>query len=201
MAGQAGFEPATLGFGVRCSSRWSYWPAFAHSRRSVDSGYLGFAMQRMRTTGRTELLYRKLVGLLLFVLRRRVVAPLASVARQRDQVSHYYNSRSLFIAPALLWVLAPSGRGRREAPGEGPLSARREFATRGSNNRPQKMRLRRRPSSGAEDCSDLSLIRERFCKVGLMRIDALGNSTPISSKKVLSGTGIAACPYAIHSDN
>jgi len=24
LAGQAGFEPATLGFGVRCSGRWSY---------------------------------------------------------------------------------------------------------------------------------------------------------------------------------
>ena len=26
MAGQEGFEPTPPGFGVRCSSRWSYWP-------------------------------------------------------------------------------------------------------------------------------------------------------------------------------
>ena len=27
LAGQEGFEPPSLGFGVRCSNRWSYWPA------------------------------------------------------------------------------------------------------------------------------------------------------------------------------
>ena len=26
LAGQAGLEPATAGFGVRCSTNWSYWP-------------------------------------------------------------------------------------------------------------------------------------------------------------------------------
>ena len=26
LAGQEGFEPPTPGFGVRCSTNWSYWP-------------------------------------------------------------------------------------------------------------------------------------------------------------------------------
>jgi hypothetical protein len=26
LAGQEGFEPPTRGFGVRCSTNWSYWP-------------------------------------------------------------------------------------------------------------------------------------------------------------------------------
>ena len=26
LAGQEGFEPTTHGFGIRCSTNWSYWP-------------------------------------------------------------------------------------------------------------------------------------------------------------------------------
>jgi hypothetical protein len=57
MAGQEGFEPTTRGFGIRCSSRWSYCPIL-----------LAFSMRSMLATKLTKLLKFQFVCSLLFVL-------------------------------------------------------------------------------------------------------------------------------------
>ena len=49
-------------------------------------------MLRVRAAGRAELFYHELLGLLLLVFGGRVVAPLATVARQTYQISHRFDS-------------------------------------------------------------------------------------------------------------
>jgi hypothetical protein len=119
MAGQAGFEPATLGFGVRCSSqlelltlrkamlisylsqpldqipaeslqrRYSHRPNAAFPATDEPALNLGLAMGGMRAARRTELLDHELFGLLLLVLAGRVITPFAAIACQAYQISHH----------------------------------------------------------------------------------------------------------------
>ncbi len=51
MAGQEGFEPPTPGFGVRCSSRSSYWPAGIVLPLGAIASILHSAQSRMRVSG------------------------------------------------------------------------------------------------------------------------------------------------------
>ena len=94
MAGQAGFEPATLGFGVRCSGQLELLTLRRGSGRCLAD--LGFLVQSVRATTRTELLDLKLFGLLLLVPRRHVIAPFAAVARQSDYFPDCRHDRLLF---------------------------------------------------------------------------------------------------------
>ena len=100
MAGQAGFEPATPGFGVRCSVQLELltllgpidrpdrraWPPVT-ARLLLPSNFTLF-VYRMAATTRAEFLDRKLVGLALLVLGGRVIAPFATIALKSYQVSH-----------------------------------------------------------------------------------------------------------------
>ena len=94
MAGQAGFEPATLGFGVRCSGQLELLTLRRGSGRRLAD--LGFLVQRVRATTRTKLLDLKLFGLLLFVPGCHVIAPFTAVARQSDYFPDCRHDRLLF---------------------------------------------------------------------------------------------------------
>src|SRR6266496_2351659 len=79
MAGQTGLEPATPGFGDRCSAKLSYWPNPALPR---------FLVRGVLPAGRAVLLELDPVRMQPLVLGLDVVAPLAVVAGQRDLVAH-----------------------------------------------------------------------------------------------------------------
>ena len=72
LAGQEGFEPTTRGFGIRCSSRWSYCPKLY--------GLLAFFVRRMLTAKFAELFEFQLIGGLLLILGRGVILTLTSGA-------------------------------------------------------------------------------------------------------------------------
>lgn len=63
MAGQEGFEPTTRGFGIRCSSRWSYCPIFL----------LAFLVRSVFAAKLAEFFEFKLVRSLLLVLGGGIV--------------------------------------------------------------------------------------------------------------------------------
>src|SRR5579885_2367545 len=113
MAGQAGFEPATLGFGVRCSGQLELLTLALRlpcSRPPLT--YLGFLVQRMAATTRTELFDLELLGLFLLVPGRHVVAPLAPIARQSNYFPDCRHDTSLSVAQdparALFFVCKPT---------------------------------------------------------------------------------------------
>lgn len=62
MAGPEGLEPSTLGFGVRCSTNWSYGPA-----TGMYSTLLRFFMQGMFFTEFTEFVQFQLTAHVLLV--------------------------------------------------------------------------------------------------------------------------------------
>ena len=81
MAGQAGLEPATTGFGVRRSSQLELLTPIS----PLD---LDFAMHRMGPAGRAEFLARQLFGGLLPVFCRCVILSLALVASKTHELAH-----------------------------------------------------------------------------------------------------------------
>ena len=81
MAGQAGFEPATAGFGVRSSSQLE----LLTPRLLLN---LDLSMYCMGTTRGAKLLERKLIGGFLLVLRRCVIFSLTLVASKPYDVTH-----------------------------------------------------------------------------------------------------------------
>ena len=57
LAGQEGLEPPTSGFGDRRSTNSSYWPVYLKTQGTPDTkDLLRFAMDRVGSTGTTELL-------------------------------------------------------------------------------------------------------------------------------------------------
>ncbi len=44
MAGVEGFEPPTPGFGIRCSTNWSYTPGLSRKKRGLYTPFFYFAM-------------------------------------------------------------------------------------------------------------------------------------------------------------
>ena len=84
MAGQEGFEPTTRGFGIRCSSRWSYCP----------SNLFTFTMRSMLTTKLTEFLKFQLIRCFLLILRGGVIFSLT-----RSTIQIYRNSHTQLPRP------------------------------------------------------------------------------------------------------
>gem|GEM_PF-3026700 len=93
MAGQEGFEPPALGFGVRCSTVGAtglrtrlagQGGGIRHAARQL----LGFLVQGMCFAERTKLLQLELVRNCPFIFRRRVIALLTVFARKCYYVSH-----------------------------------------------------------------------------------------------------------------
>lgn len=93
MAGQAGLEPATTGFGVRRSSQLELLTPV-----SLLDFYL--AMQGMDPARRTEFLKSQFFRSLLSVFRRRVILSLTLVASKPYEFSH---DRSL--PPWSYWMI------------------------------------------------------------------------------------------------
>ena len=99
MAGQEGFEPPALGFGVRCSTNWSYWPALFGIQLSLQKTAIlqdnasiklfGFFMRCMRPAKRTIFLQFQLMRNGPFIFRRGIVSLLTIFAGKRNYVSHY----------------------------------------------------------------------------------------------------------------
>ena len=85
MAGPAGFEPATPGFGVRCSTNSSYGPASTRY-----STLLGFLVQGVFVTPLAVLLFLHLLSLLFLVDEGNVVPPLAFGTGQPNDVCHAF---------------------------------------------------------------------------------------------------------------
>jgi hypothetical protein len=81
MAGQAGLEPATTGFGVRRSSQLELLTPLS----PLD---FGLAMQGVVTARRTEFLKSQFFCRLLSVLCRRVIFPLTSIASKAYEFPH-----------------------------------------------------------------------------------------------------------------
>ncbi len=94
MAGQAGFEPATLGFGVRCSVQLELLTLFPFTSLPIRGlADLGLPMESMAATARAELFDLELLGLLLLVPSRHVVAPFTAVACQSDYLPYCRHDR------------------------------------------------------------------------------------------------------------
>jgi hypothetical protein len=90
MAGEAGLEPATCGFGDRCSSLLSYSP-FQCSFRSLSRdrpSSLHFFMKRVLTAELAVLVDLEPLGLQLLIPGAGVIALLAGRALQGDQFTH-----------------------------------------------------------------------------------------------------------------
>jgi hypothetical protein len=81
MAGQAGFEPATAGFGVRSSSQLE----LLTPGKSLD---LDLSMNCMRPTRSAKFLKRKFIGGFFLVLRRGVILSLTLVASKPYDIPH-----------------------------------------------------------------------------------------------------------------
>jgi hypothetical protein len=81
MAGQAGFEPATTGFGVRRSSQLELLTP-------VSPLDFCLAMQGMDPARRTEFLKSQFFCRLLFVLCGRVILPLTLVTSKANEFPH-----------------------------------------------------------------------------------------------------------------
>jgi hypothetical protein len=87
MAGQAGLEPATTGFGVRRSSQLELLTPV-----SPLDFYL--AMQGMAPARRTEFLKRQFFRGLLSVFRRRVILSLTLIASKSYEFPHDHDPLS-----------------------------------------------------------------------------------------------------------
>ncbi len=84
MAGPAGLEPATPGFGDRCSTKLSYEPADT-ARLQLPC----FLVLSMPIAEATVLLVNEPVLVFALVFCRCIVPPLALDASENDEVSHY----------------------------------------------------------------------------------------------------------------
>ncbi len=112
MAGQEGFEPPTLGFGVRCSTNSSYWPAGLdhfpkHSEPTLPKviSLFGLAMGRMLATEPTIFAEFKFVRCGPLVFGRRIISSLALLAGQGHDDSHFIIS---LIAYATISLTTPA---------------------------------------------------------------------------------------------
>ncbi len=84
MAGQEGFEPPALGFGVRCSTiRATDLRVFSCGKKLFC-----FLVRRVRLAERTELLQLQLVRNSALVFCGGVVPLLAVLAGEGDDISH-----------------------------------------------------------------------------------------------------------------
>ena len=93
MAGQEGFEPPALGFGVRCSTVRATGLRVGNFHcgcrvRDIRVRLFGFAMLGVLSTKRTELAQLKLGSRILFVLLASVVPTLALATRKKDVDAH-----------------------------------------------------------------------------------------------------------------
>ena len=86
MAGQEGFEPPTPGFGVRCSTNSSYWPA-SNPRRTCQ-GLLGLFVRRMFFAKTAILAELQFVRRRTLVFGGRIVSALTLGAGQCYDDSH-----------------------------------------------------------------------------------------------------------------
>ena len=83
MAGQEGFEPPSPGFGIRCSSRWSYWPNLPLLRFFV--GCVGMAESAILL----ELQFFRRRPL---IFSRCIISSLALTAFECNNISHLFSS-------------------------------------------------------------------------------------------------------------
>ena len=83
MAGQEGFEPPSPGFGIRCSSRWSYWPNLPLLRFFV--GCVGMAESAVLL----ELQFFRRRPL---IFSRCIISSLALTAFECNNISHRFSS-------------------------------------------------------------------------------------------------------------
>ena len=90
MAGQEGLEPPTRGFGDRCSTNWSYWPTHGASFPLFMRGALPAAG--------AEFLALQALGILFFVLVRRVITPLAFRTFKLDEFCRH-SQKPYFSGP------------------------------------------------------------------------------------------------------
>ena len=93
MAGQEGFEPPALGFGVRCSTVRATGLRvgnfhFGCRLRGTRVRLFGFAMLGVLSAKRAELAELELGSRVLFVLLARVVSTLALATRKKDIDAH-----------------------------------------------------------------------------------------------------------------
>ncbi len=84
MAGQAGFEPATTGFGVRCSSQLELLTPLSPLQLQFD-----FSVRGVGPAVRTELLKGQLVSGPFLIFRRGIVLALTLVASKTNQIPHH----------------------------------------------------------------------------------------------------------------
>ena len=87
LAGQAGLEPATFGFGDRRSTNWSYWPVQATSKCYILAGFL---VQGVMTTPAAVLLELDALRIVLLILLSRIVTTLALGASKGNQSTHVF---------------------------------------------------------------------------------------------------------------
>ena len=88
MAGQEGFEPPSPGFGIRCSSRWSYWPNLPLFR---------FFMERVDMAESAVFLKLQFLGRCTLILSRRIISSLALSAFKCNNIAHELSSLSYVI--------------------------------------------------------------------------------------------------------
>ena len=101
MAGQEGLEPPTRGFGVRCSTDWSYCPAF---------GLACFSVCRVLVTPRTKLFQLNPVRVVFLVFHGGVIAFFTINTSHRNNGSHccatsFGLPQSVVHAPGLSWTI------------------------------------------------------------------------------------------------
>jgi hypothetical protein len=87
LAGEAGLEPATCGFGDRCSNQLSYSPALSCFALPLVSLF-HFFVKGVLPAERTKLLQFHFVSLLLLVAGVGVIPSLAHRAGHQDLFSH-----------------------------------------------------------------------------------------------------------------
>ena len=83
--GQAGFEPATCGFGDRRSTSWSYWPIFNLFRCLL---LLHLFVRRVLLVETAILAELNTLRLLLFVLHAGIIDALTNRALKMNDLSH-----------------------------------------------------------------------------------------------------------------
>jgi hypothetical protein len=98
MAGEAGLEPATLGFGDRCSSRLSYSPVFYIMspyvpKTATSSEYPLFYlfMNSMFSIEFTVLFHHNFIFVFLFISSGGVISSSAFCTLKCDYIPHFLN--------------------------------------------------------------------------------------------------------------